>query len=145
MGVCVCVCVYPGKLVPEQTITHSHIWGRRRRIRRDNKVRCMAAQPLYDVLSQPGLSDPIKPAYNQSRPHGRLKLTVGAFNWLSNHANINPPWGCDPQIHRNAVIIYSPIVRMYPTPSRSNSPCNKSSIVHLTIYQSNKMYPHAYL
>ena len=27
----------------------------------------MAARPLYSALSQRGLSDPIKPAYNQSR------------------------------------------------------------------------------
>ena len=34
------------------------------------------------AISQRGLSDPIKPAYNQSRPDVRLKLTASACNWL---------------------------------------------------------------
>jgi len=34
------------------------------------------------ALSQRGLLDPIKPAYNQSRPDGRLKLTTSGFNRL---------------------------------------------------------------
>jgi len=36
-------------------------------------------------LSQRGLLDPVKPAYNQSQPGGRLKLTASAFNrlWIS--------------------------------------------------------------
>ena len=33
-------------------------------------------------LSQRGLLDPIKPAYNQYRPDGQLKLTASAFNRL---------------------------------------------------------------
>jgi len=32
------------------------------------------------LLSQRGLLDPIKPAYEQSRPDGWLKLTASAFN-----------------------------------------------------------------
>ena len=46
-----------GKPVSEETFTHSHPRERRRR--------CMGAHPLYDALSQWGLLDPIKPAYNQ--------------------------------------------------------------------------------
>jgi len=42
----------------------------------------MGAHPLYGALSQRGLLDPIKPAYNQSRLDGRLKLTASAFNQL---------------------------------------------------------------
>ena len=42
----------------------------------------MGVHTLYDALSQQGLLDPIKPAYNQSRPDGRLKLTASAFNRL---------------------------------------------------------------
>jgi len=38
--------------------------------------------PLYGAFSQWGLLDPIKPAYNQSRLDGRLKLTARAFNRL---------------------------------------------------------------
>ena len=40
---------------------------------------------LYSALSQRGLLDPIKPAYNQSRPDGQLKLTASAFKrlWIS--------------------------------------------------------------
>jgi len=34
------------------------------------------------ALSHQGLLDPIKPAYNQSRTDGRLKLTASAFNQL---------------------------------------------------------------
>jgi len=33
-------------------------------------------------LSQQGLLNPIKPAYNQSQPDGQLKLTASAFNRL---------------------------------------------------------------
>jgi len=42
----------------------------------------MGAHPLYGALSHRGLLDPIKPAYNQSRLDGRLKLTASAFNQL---------------------------------------------------------------
>jgi len=40
---------------------------------------------FYGALSQQGLIDPIKPAYNQSRLDGQLKLTASAFNqlWIS--------------------------------------------------------------
>jgi len=36
-------------------------------------------------LSQRGLLDPIKPAYNQSRPDGQLNLTASTFDrlWIS--------------------------------------------------------------
>ena len=56
----------------------------RRRIH-TNKVHCLGPHPLYSALSQQVLSDPIKPAYNQSRPDGRLILTASAFNrlWIS--------------------------------------------------------------
>ena len=39
----------------------------------------------YSALSQQVLLDPIKPAYNQSWPDGRLILTASAFNrlWIS--------------------------------------------------------------
>ena len=37
-------------------------------------------KPLYGALSQRGLLDPIKPAYNQSWPDGWLKLTASVFN-----------------------------------------------------------------
>jgi len=43
-----------------------------------NKVRFMGAHPLYGALSQRGLLDP-KPAYNQSRLDGWLKLTASSF------------------------------------------------------------------
>jgi len=43
------------------------------------------AQTTRSALSQRGLLDPIKPAYNQSRPDGRLRFTASAFNrlWIS--------------------------------------------------------------
>jgi len=43
------------------------------------------AQTTSSALRQRGLADPIKPAYNQSRPDGRIKLTASAFNqlWIS--------------------------------------------------------------
>ena len=43
------------------------------------------AQTTRSAFSQWGLLDPIKPAYNQSRPDGRFKLTASAFNrlWIS--------------------------------------------------------------
>jgi len=45
----------------------------------------MGTHPLYGALKQRGLLDPIKPAYNQSRPDGQLKLTASTFNqlWIS--------------------------------------------------------------
>jgi len=39
-------------------------------------------QTTSPALSQRGLLDPIKPAYNQSGLYGRLRLTASAFNWL---------------------------------------------------------------
>ena len=42
----------------------------------------MTAHPLYGALNQQGLLNPIKPAYNQSRPDGWLKLTASTFNQL---------------------------------------------------------------
>ena len=43
------------------------------------------AQTVRSALSQLGLLNPIKPAYNQSQPDGRLKLTASTFNrlWIS--------------------------------------------------------------
>ena len=43
------------------------------------------AQTTRSALSQQWLSDPVKPAYNQSRPDSRLRLTASAFNqlWIS--------------------------------------------------------------
>ena len=43
------------------------------------------AQTVRSALSQRGLLNPIKPAYNQSQPDGRLKLTASTFNrlWIS--------------------------------------------------------------
>ena len=38
------------------------------------------AQTTRSALNQRGLLDPIKPACNQSRPDGWLKLTASAFN-----------------------------------------------------------------
>ena len=38
------------------------------------------AQTTKSALSQRGLLDPTKPAYNQSRPDGQLKLTAITFN-----------------------------------------------------------------
>jgi len=58
--------------------TYSYPWGR---IRTDNKVHCVWAHLLYDALSQWGLLDPIKLAYNQSWPDGQLKLTASTFKW----------------------------------------------------------------
>jgi len=40
-------------------------------------------QTTRSALSQRGLLDPIKPAYNQSQLDGWLKLTDSAFNWQS--------------------------------------------------------------
>jgi len=53
-------------------------------------VCCMGAHSLYSALNQRGLLDPIKPAYNQSRPDGQLKLTASAFSrlWISMPANL---------------------------------------------------------
>jgi len=62
----------------KKTFTHSYQWGRRR-IRTD---KCLGARPLYGALIQRGWLDPVKPAYNQSRPDGRLKLTASSFNLL---------------------------------------------------------------
>ena len=39
----------------------------------------------YGTLSQQGLLDPIKLAYDQGRPDGRLKLTSSAFNRLGQY------------------------------------------------------------
>jgi len=43
------------------------------------------AQTVRSTLSQRGLLNPIKPAYNQSQPDGRLRLTASTFNrlWIS--------------------------------------------------------------
>ena len=43
------------------------------------------AQTVRSALSQLGLLNPIKPAYNQSQPDGRLRLTASTFNrlWIS--------------------------------------------------------------
>ena len=41
----------------------------------------------YGALSQRGLLDPIKLAYNQRRPDGRLKLTASVFNRLGQYAS----------------------------------------------------------
>jgi len=64
--------------------THPHE-ERRRRIRMDNKVHCVKARPLYSALSLRWLLDSVRPAYNQSRPDGLLRLTASAFNqlWIS--------------------------------------------------------------
>jgi len=40
----------------------------------------MGTHPLYGALSQRGLLDPIKPAYNQSWPDDQLKLTASIFS-----------------------------------------------------------------
>ena len=40
----------------------------------------------YGTLSQRGLLDPIKLAYDQRRPDGRLKLTTSAFNQVGRPA-----------------------------------------------------------
>ena len=40
----------------------------------------------YSALSQRGLLDPIKLAYDQRWPDGRLKLTASAFNRLGQYA-----------------------------------------------------------
>jgi len=39
-------------------------------------------QTTRSALSQQGLSEPIKPAYNQSRPDVRLELTASAYSRL---------------------------------------------------------------
>ena len=51
----------------------------------DNKVQCLGTHPLHGALSQRVLLDRIKPAYNPSRPDGRLRLTATTFNrlWIS--------------------------------------------------------------
>jgi len=68
----------------KKTFTHSQPWGRRM-IRTDNKVHCMGTHTPYGDLSQRGLLDTIKTAYNKSRLDGRLRLTASAFNllWIS--------------------------------------------------------------
>ena len=45
----------------------------------------MGASPLYGALIQRGLLDQTRPAYDQSRPDGRLELTASTFNqqWIS--------------------------------------------------------------
>ena len=40
----------------------------------------------YGTLSQRGLLDPIKLAYDQRRPDGRLKLRASAYNRLGRYA-----------------------------------------------------------
>jgi len=44
-------------------------------------------QHTRSALSQRGLLDPIKPAYNHSRPNGRLKLTASAFDYMDQYAS----------------------------------------------------------
>jgi len=51
----------------------------------------MGAHPLYGALSQRWLLDPIKPAYNRSRPDGRLKLLASAL--LKNSNEMSQPYG----------------------------------------------------
>ena len=77
-----------GELVPEETFTHWYPSGRRRkrRIHTDNKLLCLGAHSLYGALSQRGMLVLIKPACNQGRPDGRLKLTASFFDWLNQYA-----------------------------------------------------------
>ena len=51
----------------------------------------MGAHPLYGALSQRGLLDPTKPAYNRSQPDGRLRLTASAFK-PPNNAGLHVQW-----------------------------------------------------
>jgi len=53
----------------------------------DNKVHSVGAHPHYGAFSQWELLDPITPAYNKSRPDGRLKLTASAFNIMDQYAS----------------------------------------------------------
>ena len=46
----------------------------------------MEAHPLCGAFIQRGLLEPIKLAYDQRRPDGRLKLTASAFNRLGQYA-----------------------------------------------------------
>jgi len=55
---------YPGEPVQEEP-THTH-----------EEEEEGFAQTTRSALSQRGLLDPMKPAYNQSRPDDRLKLTA---------------------------------------------------------------------
>ena len=65
----------------EETFTHSHQWGKEGFA----QVCCMGAYPLYGALSQRGLLDAIKLAYNESWRNIWLKLTASTFNrlWIS--------------------------------------------------------------
>ena len=80
--------VLPGWAVPVETFTHWYPSGRRRkrRIHTDNKLLCLGAHSLYGALSQRGMLVLIKPACNQGRPDGRLKLTASFFDWLNQYA-----------------------------------------------------------
>ena len=51
-----------------------------------------STHPLCDALSQRGLLDPIKLAYDQCQPDGRLKLTPSAFNRLSQYDSSPGHW-----------------------------------------------------
>ena len=54
---------------------------KKKNLHRQQRPLC-GAHPLYGALSHQGLSDPIKPPYNQSRPDGRVKLLTSALNQL---------------------------------------------------------------
>ena len=51
----------------------------------NNKVHCMGAYPLLWSVEPARLLDPIKPAYNESRPDSWLKLIARTFKqlWIS--------------------------------------------------------------
>ena len=59
--------------------THTHE-EEEERFAQITKSMAVEVHPLYGALSQRGLLDAIKPAYNQSRLDGRLKLTASTFN-----------------------------------------------------------------
>ena len=85
----VCLCVF----LCLHFTTGCTPWGRKKQTRRNvhpththEEEEERFTQTTRSALSPRGLLDPIKPAYNQSRLDGRLKLTAGAFNRLDQYA-----------------------------------------------------------
>ena len=85
----VCLCVF----LCLHFTTGCTLWGRKKQTRRNvhsththEEEEERFTQTTRSALSQRRLLDPIKPAYNQSRLDGRLRLTASAFNRLDQYA-----------------------------------------------------------
>ena len=59
---------------------------KKKKVSHGQQGRLHGSSSPYGTLSQRGLLDPIKLAYDQRRPDGRLKLTASAVNRLGQYA-----------------------------------------------------------